>query len=148
MAMASAQPLPGALYLGTAVSTALLAGGVWLWQQQVIIAGLTGCLICVVVFRMFRSYALAATGRRTQPRRASSSRQPRRWWPRWLKHRKRFRLLFWRVNTSQGRYTSTTTKVGPYSSNSRTGRRHLDLPWGFSADLGRGRSRRIGRRRK
>lgn len=54
-----------------------------------------------------------------------------------LFHRKRIRLLWGLVtiNTSRGRWTSTTYRFGPFSRNTRRkDRTRVDLPGGFHGE--------------
>jgi hypothetical protein len=51
----------------------------------------------------------------------------------WIGHRKRIRLFggLITINLSQGRWTSTTYRLGPFSRNSRREGTRVDLPGGF-----------------
>lgn len=61
-----------------------------------------------------------------------------------IRFRKSFRLGPWGFHFTEHGYTSTTFKLGPFSRNSRTRRRSVDLPGPFRwADGRRGRGRSI-----
>jgi hypothetical protein len=132
--------LPGWWWLLTLAGTGLLTLGIYAPSQQLISIGLTGLVLSAGIRWLFRR-------NRGTDRDAPGSARGRRpwWWPR-LRFRKRFRFLFWVFNVSGLRWTSTTTKLGPYSRNSQTGRRTLDLPGGFYTEWGGGKPRARGRR--
>lgn len=59
-----------------------------------------------------------------------------------LRYRRRLRLGPMTINISNGRWTSTTWRLGPLSWNSQRTGAGLDLPGGLSADLGKRKRKR------